>query len=76
MEKISSPQVGCLFPPLEQTASVDKTCDQAVPTSLVAADYVTFPSLPLNVAVTDHFTLVAVYANTTITVRITLKHFN
>ncbi|KAK3764723.1 hypothetical protein RRG08_042033 [Elysia crispata] len=48
--------------------SNDMSCDQILPISMIGSDYITFPSLPMNVDIIDHFTVVAVYSNTTITV--------
>ena len=42
--------------------------DQILPVSMIGSDYITFPSLPMNVDVIDHYTVVAVYGDTTITV--------
>ena len=49
--------------------SLDLTCDQTLPSSLVGSEYVTFPSLPTDPGVTDYFTVVALYSFTDITVR-------
>ncbi|KAK3764700.1 hypothetical protein RRG08_042010 [Elysia crispata] len=41
--------------------SNDMSCDQILPISMIESDYITFPSLPMNVDIIDHFTVVAVY---------------
>ncbi|KAK3751432.1 hypothetical protein RRG08_051157 [Elysia crispata] len=46
----------------------DMSCDQVLPISMIGSDYITFPSLPMNASVTDHYTIIAVYGNTTITI--------
>ncbi|KAK3803130.1 hypothetical protein RRG08_060102, partial [Elysia crispata] len=46
----------------------DVSCDQILPSSMIGSDYITFPSLPMNVSVTDHYTVVAVHSDTTITI--------
>ncbi|KAK3751449.1 hypothetical protein RRG08_051174 [Elysia crispata] len=51
-----------------KTNSNDRSCDQVLPISMIGSDYITFPSLPMNASVTDHYTIVAVYKDTKITV--------
>ncbi|KAK3761302.1 hypothetical protein RRG08_014313 [Elysia crispata] len=48
--------------------NTDVSCEQILPVSMIGSDYITFPSLPMNVDVIDHYTVVAVYSDTTITV--------
>ncbi|KAK3803132.1 hypothetical protein RRG08_060104 [Elysia crispata] len=47
--------------------SRDITCDQVLPTSMVGSHYITFPSLPMDPANIDYFTVVAVHRVTKIT---------
>ena len=61
-----------LLNPQYKTNSNDRSCDQVLPISMIGSDYITFPSLPMNASVTDHYTIVAVYKDTKITVRLLL----
>ncbi|GFN77151.1 C-type lectin [Plakobranchus ocellatus] len=52
----------------DSAQSTDASMDQLLPMKVFGRRFVTFPSLPMNAYVVDHFTVVAFHADTVITV--------